>query len=285
MGVTAIFPTPALAPRRVDPRLLRALAKALEGLGDIDLPDTAPTGEDAHNLEAIAPLYLASELEQAGVLRTAELIAGLFASGAVTQPLGPTAQLIAAFWQQRRQRLSEQERQQLFAQVFEPAGFYPLMQALCEALANQLDNPPRASDVHARTALHEAADALGGWLAPHAAGMAQFAASDIVNALSQATHFLRDRLLQTAFGAHDLWGLVATVGSAQGHGADEARQRVELGRHGADVLAWLAASVTQSYAFDPASAAGQQLMTSAEGWLMAWSSLNAHDEHRVAVAA
>src|SRR5262249_48658014 len=149
----AIFPPRAR--RRADPRLLHAIAKALADLGDIALPDTAPTEEDAHNLEAIAPLYLASELEQAGGLRHAEGRAGLFASGAINQPLGPTAQLIATFWQQRHERLSQQERQQLFAQVFEPSGFYPLMQALCTALANQLDNPPRASDVHARIAMHE----------------------------------------------------------------------------------------------------------------------------------
>jgi len=283
VGAAAIFPPRAR--RRADPRLLQAIAKALADLGDIDLPDTAPTAEDARNLAAIPPLYLASELEQAGLLRTAELVAGLFASGAITQPLGPTAQLIATFWQQRRDRLSQQEREQLFAQVFEPSGFHPLMLAVCQALADQLDNPPRASDIHARIVLQEAADALGGWLAPHASGMAQFAAADIVNALAQATRFLRDRLLQVAFGVHDLWGLVGAVGSVQGQAPDQARQRVDLGRHGAEVLAWLAAGVTQSYAFDPASAEGQRLMTSAEGWLMAWSSLPAHDQRRVPVAA
>jgi hypothetical protein len=279
----AIFPTPVRP--RADPRLLRAIAQALADLGDIDLPDTAPTAEDAHNLEALGPLYLASELEQAGLLRTAELVAGLFASGSITQPLGPTAQLIAKFWQGRRERLSAEERQHLFAQVFDPAGFYPLMQALCTALAGTLDTPPRPGDVHAQVQVREAADTLGGWLAPHAAGMAQFAANDIVGALSQATHFLRDRMLQAAFGVHDLWGLVEAVGRAQGTSATQARQRVELGRHGADVLSWLAGAVTQAYAFDPASAAGQQLMTSAEGWLMAWSALDVHEQPRDALAA
>lgn len=281
----AIFPPPAQAARGAHAPLLHALAKALADLGDIELPDSAPTAEDARNLEVASPLYLASELEQAGLLRTAELIAGLFASGAITQPLGPTAQLIATFWQGRRERLSAEERQQLFTQVFEPAGFYPLMQALCEALASQLDNPPRASDVRARMALREAADALAGWLAPQAVGMAQFAANDVVNALAQATRFLRDRLLQAAFGVHDLWGLVAAVGSAQGQGVGQARQRVELGRQGAEVLGWLARGVTQGYAFDPASADGQRLMTSAQGWLMAWASLTTHDERRYALAA
>jgi hypothetical protein len=285
-----IFP-PALRPaRRIDTRLLRVVAQALETvrqaaarrdvraaalaeLGDIELPDTAPTAEDAQNLETIAPLYLASELEHAGLLRTAELIAGLFASGAITQPLGPTAQLIADFWKTRRERLSAAEREQLLAQVFEPKGFYPLMQRLCDALTDQLDNPPRASDVHAGVALQEAADALGGWLAPRAVGMASFAAQDIVQALSQATHFLRDRLLQTAFGVHDLWGLLNTVGSAQGADAGQIRKRVELGRQGTAVLGWLAGAVPQRYAFDPGGPPGQQLMAAAEAWRTAWAGL------------
>jgi hypothetical protein len=62
------------------------------------------------------------------------------------------------------------------------------------------------------------------------------------------------------------------------------RQRVDLGRHGAEVLGWLARGVSQGYAFDPASAEGQRLMGAAEGWLMAWAALN-HDEHRVAATA
>lgn len=286
----SIFPPAAGRARRIDPRLLRVLAQAVDTvrraaerrhtraaglaeLGDIELPDSAPTAEDAQHLESIAPLYLAHELERAGLLRTAELIAGLFASGAITQPLGPTAQLIADFWKARRERLSAAERDQLFAQVFEPQAFYPLMQALCDALASQLDNPPRAGDVHARVALQEAADALGGWLAPRAVGMAGFAAPEIVQALSQATHFLRDRLLQTAFGVHDMWGLLNAVGSTGGAGAGQVRQHVELGRQGAVVLAWLAGAVPRGYAFEPASPAGQQLMTAAEAWRVAWAGL------------
>lgn len=287
MPAPRIFPPTTRAVHRIDPALLRTLAQAMDAvwqlsarhaaragalteLGDIDLPDTAPTTEDAQHLEAIAPLYLAHELEQAGLLRTAELVAGLFASGAITQPLGPSAQLIADFWRGRRERLSEAERQQLFAQVFEPQGFYLLMQALCGALSDQLGNPPRASDVHAQVVLHEAAEALGGWLVPRAVGMAAFAAQDIVHALSQATHFLRDRLLLTAFGVHDLWGLLETVGSTQGQGTAAIRQHVELGRQGTTVLAWLAGAVPAGYAFDPASAQGRQLMAAAYAWRMTW---------------
>ncbi len=284
-GIIAPSAVPA---RRIDPRLLQVLAlavatvrlaaarsEALADLGDIELPDSAPTAQDAQQLEVIAPLYLAHELERAGLLRTAELIAGLFASGAITQPLGPTSQLVADFWRTRRERLSAPEREQLFAQVFDPPAFYPLMLAVCDALADQLDNPPRASDVRARVQLQDAADTLGGWLAPRAGGMASFAAQEIVATLSQATHFLRDRLLQTAFGVHDLWGLLDTVGSTQGVAAGQVRQCVELGRQGASVLGWLAGAVAHGDAFEPASPGSQQLMAAAHAWRVAWASLQA----------
>lgn len=263
-----------------DPALVRAVAQALAdlgglgNLGNIDLPDTAPTLEDAEHLKAIAPLYLASELEQAGVLRTAELVAGLFAGGTITQPLGATAGLIHAFWQGRRQRLSQEERQALFQQLFDPADFYPLMERLCDSLTDQLDHPARPSDVHARVAMQEAADALAGWLAPHANGMALFAAQDIVQSLSQGIQFLKDKVLQSAFGVHDLWGLAAVVGNAGAPGAgnraaDQARRRAELGRHGTTVLTWLAGAVASRYQFDPASDAGQSLLGAAQAWRMA----------------
>lgn len=299
MRAHIIFPqqTP---PRRIDARLLHALSLALqttrrltlrqdagERLGSIDLPDTAPTQEDAGNLQSMAPLYLAFELEQAGVMRTAELVAGLFASGAITQPLGPTAQLIAEFWKARSQRMAEAERLQLFAQMFDRDNFYPLMSALCDAIVAQGASPLETlvgygagvvrtgNDIQAQVALQEAAEALGAWLAPHAVGMALFAAHDIVQALNEATRFLRDRMLQTAFGVHDLWGLIGTVGSARGDTAGQVRDHVELGREGATVITWLAGDAAQGTAgnngFNAASAQGQQLMASAQAWRMAWA--------------
>ncbi len=269
----SIFPPPARPARRIDPRLLQVLAHAMAALGDIELPDSAPTADDVQRLQLIAPLYLAHELEQAGLLRTAELIAGLFASGAIPQPLGPPAQLIADFWRTRRQRLSAPEREQLFAQLFDPPGFYPLMQALCDALAGQFDNPARSADIQGQVALQEAADTLGAWLAPRAVGMAGFAGPEIVQALVQATQFLRDRLLQTAFGVQDLWGLLNTVGSPQGAGAVEIRRRVELGRQGTIVLEWLAGAVAAGDPFEPASPGGRQRMAAAKAWRMAWAGL------------
>ena len=113
-----------------------AYAQALAGI-DFDLPEAAPTVEDRVQLNAAAPLYFASELERAGLLPTAELIAGLFVSGAITQPLGPTANLLHDFWRGRRERLDADERNAIYARVIETPHFDRLMHALCDAIVMQ----------------------------------------------------------------------------------------------------------------------------------------------------
>jgi hypothetical protein len=293
-----IFPLTGPGVHRIDARLLTALslardtarravvrAQALAELGDIELPDGAPTAADAQQLEVAAPLYLARELERAGVLKTAELVAGLFVSGAIMQPLGPTAKLIGEFWKTRQQRLTEAEREQLLTQAFEPRSFEPLMGALCDALVNQLVDPLHVADVQGQVAVQQAASSLSEWLAPRMQGMAAYAAHDILEALSKATHFLRDRMLQSAFGVHDLWGLIDVVGSGQGGSVGQARKWADLGQEGARVLTWVAQSVARGARFDPASPEGQQLMASAQGWRMDHSSLEVPAKQTTVAAA
>lgn len=256
--------------------LASALADPGEELGSIDLPETGPATLDPSLLAPLGPLYLAFELEQAGLLRTAELIAGLFASGAIQQPLGAAEPLIAAFWQARHDRLDAAERRHLLEQTFEAAYFYPRMQALCSALVAMADNVgPRGrpvSDLREEVGLQESAYALLELLSARAGGMAAYAARGIVDALNQATHFMRERALQAAFGAHDLWGLVGTAGAADGVGANELRQHVELGRAGVVVLGWLG-NAGAPVRLDVRSEQAQTVMGAAQRWLLAWEAL------------
>lgn len=247
-------------------------------LGDIDLPPTSPATLDPALLAPLGPLYLAHELDAAGFLRTAELIAGLFASGAVHQPLGDAGEAIASFWQARRDRLDATERQHLLAQVFDAHAFYPAMHTLCSALVALADNlGPRGRPVHdvrENVGLREGASRLLDLLAAHAGGMVAYAARGILDALKDATRFMRQRPVQSAFGSPDLWGLVATTGAASGISAAQVRERVELGRAGAVVIGWLATSLGQPQV-NIRSEQGQTLISSAQRWLLAWSALSA----------
>lgn len=247
----------------------RALAHALSDLGAIDLPDGAPNAMDAAQLRAAGPLYFAGELEQAGLLRCAELVAGLFASGAITQPLGPVAMQINTFWRGRRERLELAEREAIFARVLEPPHFERLMAALCEAIVAQADG----SDMREGVTLATTAQSLAEFLAQRVDPMASIAARDLVDTINGALGFLRDRMLQTAFGVHSLWALVAVsadadaqIGAASRTG--DVQRHAERGRAGQSVLLWLATHYAEAnLALDPSNADDVALIMSAQRWL------------------
>jgi len=244
--------TAAKPPRHEHADLLRALAVSLRAagragplsatslslslLGAIDLPDGGGQAMDPGRLRAAAPLYFASELEQAGLLPTAELVAGLFASGAITQPLGPAARLLNDFWRNRRERLDARERQAIFDRVIEQPYFDQLLGRVCEAIVAQADG----SDFRERVALESATTLMAEFLDHRLDPMAAMAAGDFVVNIQDAIAFMRDRMLQVAFGTQSLWQLVAVAGASRGLGASRVQRHVDQGRSGQAVLLWLA---------------------------------------------
>lgn len=248
-----------------------AYAQALAGI-DFDLPEAAPTVEDRVQLNDAAPLYFASELERAGLLPTAELIAGLFVSGAITQPLGPTANLLHDFWRGRRERLDADERNAIYARVIETPHFDRLMHALCDAIVMQADGV----DLREQVLVATHAQSLGAFLAQRVDPMAAMAARDIVETINTALQFLRDRMLQAAFAVNDLWRLVAIVGSQNGIPAGMAQQHLERGRNGQTVLLWLGQHYADSaIRFDPANPDDIAVIVAAQRWLASAPALTA----------
>lgn len=247
-----------------------------QALGDPSaLPDLPDLGEpppqqfDEATLAPLAPLYLAHELDAAGLLRTGELVAGLFAAGSINMPLAPAVdQALHEFWRGRNERLNEQERAHLFAQVFDAAGFEPRMRRLCQALVALADNAG-IEDMRENVGLEHAAIALAEGLWPSLSGMVGFAARDVIEAVNAALHFLRERSLQLAFGTQDLWALVATTNRAQGLAAATAREHVDRGRNGMVVLRWLAENVSRGARLDLADSQAQSVIGAAERWLLA----------------
>lgn len=252
--------------------LTRALDLDTGDLDTIDLPPGAPSAQDRAQLQAAAPLYFASELESAGLLPTAELIAGLFASGAINQPLGPVAQLLNTFWHARRERLGADERRAIFARVIEAPYFDRMMAAMCEAIVAQAGGdlgsiPGRG--VREQVQLETTAQALGEFLAQRVDAMAAMAARDIVANIELALGFMRDRLLQTAFGVRSLWQLIAVAGSqTQGPDAGLVQRHVDQGRAGQSVLLWLAEHAFESAPLlDLNRPADLELIGAAQRWL------------------
>lgn len=238
-------------------------------LGDIELPPADDEQPDASLLAPLGPLYLAHELLAAGLLRTAERVAGLFASGAIQQPLGEAGADIAVFWQERRRRLSADEQQHLLAPIFGDGAFEAALQAVCDGLVALADNRGfdgrPLDDVREDVRLQQAAADLRQLLARHAGGMAAYAAHGIVESLQQAARFLGRRTLQAAFGVTDLWGLLAAGGDVP---AARLRSHVERGRAGAVVVGWVAAA-DASTPVQVHGEPGRTLLAAAERWLLA----------------
>ncbi|GAB3352918.1 hypothetical protein [Lysobacter tyrosinilyticus] len=246
-----------------------ARAMSLPDPGAIDLPDGAPNAMDAAQLQAAGPLYFAGELEQAGLLRCAELITGLFASGTITQPLGPIATQLNRFWRGRHERLEQAEREAIFARVLEPPHFERLMSAMCAAIVAEADG----SDLREGVTLATTAQSLAEFLAQRVDPMASIAARDMVDTINSALGFLRDRMLQAAFGVHSLWSLLAVsansgaqLGTASNAG--DVQRHAERGRAGQSVLLWLASHYGESnIALDMTSTDDTALVMSAQRWL------------------
>src|SRR5688572_5798931 len=73
------------------------LTVALDQLGDIDIPEPVAAHIDQAQLRALATLYLAADLESAGLIQSVEALAG-FASAGVGIDLGGAEPLLAEWW-------------------------------------------------------------------------------------------------------------------------------------------------------------------------------------------
>jgi len=222
--------------------------------GDIDLP---PAGADADAtvVRGAAALYLASELESTRLLPAVETYAALFASGAITNDLGPAAPLLVDFWRHRRDRLTADERDAFFGRAFgKPFGpalalpdggrnlaFEPLFVDLADALSRFADDRvlggvPPVADVAVRTT----ALALAGNVTEHARGMAAVAGNELLASIAGALAIVKEKAVQRAVGAASPWGAVSALATRYLGQATDVDAHVMRARTGMAVLAWLA---------------------------------------------
>src|SRR5688572_3949795 len=96
----------------------RSFAFSLNQWGDLELLEAVVTADDQAQIRAMAPVYLAAQLEAAGLIPAVEVLSGLAITGGLKAQLGPAADKIASFWQLRKERFSEDERRSMFGQLF-----------------------------------------------------------------------------------------------------------------------------------------------------------------------
>ena len=269
--------------------LARARAVALDQLGDIDLPPAVPsTPDDQAQIRAMAPLYLAAQLEEAGLVPAVEMLSGLAFSGGLPVNLRAASSLIETFWRQRNERFHENERRAFFTRLFGAddaatlsgahdertalnAVFEDLMINLCESLYKLDEQSMGGQDAtpQAQAGILIAARNLAENLVSKGGGMTAFAAKEILATIQMAILILQQPAVQHAFGAQSLWAVVQAVSSRYLHVVADSPAYVMRGKSGLILLSWLADSLPQLNGEVPLVTLDHPVIGAATEWLQA----------------
>jgi hypothetical protein len=215
-------------------------ALAINSLEKLALPHPAPADDQAH-LRTLASLYLMSQLEQASLVPSVELLAGMGVAGGVSVDLGPASSKLMEFWRRRKERFSADERRHLFDRLFD-SDFENLMISLCEALY-KLDEgvlPQGKSNPLEQAKVRTLGEQLTDHLLNHTTGESTFAANDILATTREATEILKDNRVEHAFGAHTIWMTVTAILQRYGGVSKDPASFVVRGKAGLTILSWLA---------------------------------------------
>jgi hypothetical protein len=259
-------------------------------LGEIDLPPIVGSQADQARLRSVAPLYLASELEAAGLLSAVETMAGLYVTGGLAADLGPAASCLIDFWQGRHQRFTVQERHAFFAHLFgDEAGpvltgvqdasgsarggdrnreFVDLMINLAEALYKLYPTLNLNISPVSGITLQTAAQEIAANLSARAGGVTAYAGQDLMRTVNHALAILKDPAVQHAFGSVGVWGVVETLSRNYLRTNPDIATHLTRGKAGMLVLAWLAEiapRLDDSQAFLLAS--NDSVIAAATAWL------------------
>lgn len=262
MATAAIAPVPdallvaalSAGERLVAKATAHGLTFALDQLGDIDIPEPVAARIDKAQLRALAALYLAADLEPAGIIASVEALAGFSSTRAVSIDLGGAEPLLADWWRQRHDRVSAAERNAFFSRLFGTASgpvaadigrnvqFEDRMLELCEALY-KLDEIPTGDPYGGsmqQARVRRAARALMQNLGEASGGITAFMAGEINAALKQAVAIIGHPDLRGTFAAHDVWGVVAGIGRIARVAFNPPGPYLRRGKAGMTVIAWLA---------------------------------------------
>lgn len=214
----------------------------------LDLPPLAPVGGeiDAATMDALAGLYLIAQLEQTGMIRSAEILAAERMSLDVRSI--EAAEQLDAYTRAAQRWYDERARSDLYARVFgigpgardaalANTAFRPTLMELCAQLADwggvaSIDRPPALG----RTRLvAQAARRLRSNLAPRQHGNTIVAARTIAEQVRASHDLLQSPGIIALASGRTMWDVVRALWGAN---APDIDRLVTDGRSGQRVIAW-----------------------------------------------
>jgi len=262
-------------------------AVSLEDLDAVNLPPVTPVDIDQAQLRAIASLYLASELENAGIIPAAEALTRLAISSSLNVDLGDAAALIQAFWRERNSRASDSERMGFFATLFGTSDgaadsvprrnvdFEDLLIDLCEALYKldeQASNPSWGS-VAQQTRVRSASQRILNNLLRVSGGITVFMGREILALVRETLSIMGHSAVKADFRARSVWDVIDEIDRRMRKPLREHGLFLRRGQAGMTILSWLADAAPLLSANTPLVGLDHPVIPAAVDWLEASLSL------------
>ena len=229
----------------------------------IVLPDLDATtaGQEivASNIRAMEAIYFAAMLEEIRVFQVVDRLVELFQKGLLPIGQGRAANGLFKYWKEAPFRISETERNNLYARVLGfPGGdgsgngspnreFNDLwLRFVSEVSSFARQHSPadqeRAEVIQAvsQEQLKKHARDLAGNLSLYGYGWAYFASRELQKQINGVIRLLSDPEIESVYGARDMWQVISHVSQLELGGARNTVRYRTLATSGAIIIAWLA---------------------------------------------
>ena len=251
----------------------------------LDLPPLVVTGRDAilgaSTVRTMAALYLHGELEQAGVVRVAELLAA--ARDRIPFMSQSTARKLEVFAQVARDAYGARQRELFYARLFGTGGGATVEQGMAvnrdferalAALAAALVRYAReqgygASWTSLDAAIRQSANELLLNLAARQYGNTLVAARSLASQMQNALGILADNGVEAHFQTRGAWSTLRAILGSQ---TPDLGRLIARGQSGMRILTWLASTlekINEPRPTTPLLAPGDPVLIAAAEWLQA----------------
>jgi hypothetical protein len=227
-----------------------------------DLDDDTDVEIIAENLNAVQAIYFSWQLEEMRMFQVVEKIVDLFRQGLLPLGRGSVGDYLFNYYKTAAERLSENERRDLYMRLFGAPGGNPSAEPnrdfneLWMRFVSAVSNFSRQLTVErmlrgkvplavTQEQVRKAARDLGTNLSRNGYGIAYFAAVDLQGTILKFRDVLQNQDLRTSFGARDMWQVIDQVNVNYLGGARNTFRYRTQAKSGAVVIRWIAKNVAR----------------------------------------